>query len=256
MDAAATPPLLALRGLVKRFGALLVTDHVDLALAQGELHAVIGPNGAGKTTLINQIVGELRSDEGRIELAGRDVTGWPVHARARAGLGRSYQITSVIPEFSVLENVVLAVQARCGHNFRFWQPATAQRALVEGAEQQLGLVGLLRHRDRPAGLLAYGQQRQLELAMTLAIAPRVLLLDEPMAGLGPAETEEMIAVLQGIKHQYAILLVEHDMHAVFSLASVCSVLVYGKVVFRGSPAEVKHSALVREAYLGDEEIPA
>ena len=249
-------PLLQLHGLVKRFGGLLVTDHVDMTIAQGDVHAIIGPNGAGKTTLINQIVGELKSDEGRIELDGRDVTTWPVHARARAGLGRSYQITSVIPEFSVLENVVLAVQATRGHNFRFWQPATSQRALVEGADLQLQRVGLLAERDRPAGLLAYGQQRQLELAMTLAVEPRVLLLDEPMAGLGPVETQQMITVLQGIKQQYGILLVEHDMHAVFSLANVCSVLVYGKVVFRGSPAEVQHSPLVREAYLGDEEIPA
>ena len=212
-------PLLQLHGLVKRFGGLLVTDHVDLAIAQGD----------GKTTLINQIVGELKSDQGRIELDGRDVSAWPVHARARAGLGRSYQITSVIPQFSVLENVVLAVQATRGHNFRFWQPATSQRALVDGAERQLERVGLLAERDRAA---------------------------EPMAGLGPVETQQMITVLQGIKQQYGILLVEHDMHAVFSLASVCSVLVYGKVVFRGSPGEVQHSPLVREAYLGDEEIPA
>jgi branched-chain amino acid transport system ATP-binding protein len=249
-------PLLQLKGLVKRFGGLLVTDHVDMSIAQGDVHAIIGPNGAGKTTLINQIVGELKSDEGRIEIDGRDVTAWPVHARARAGLGRSYQITSVIPEFSVLENVVLAVQATRGHNFRFWRPATSQPELVQRAERQLQLVGLLAERDRPAGLLAYGQQRQLELAMTLAIEPRVLLLDEPMAGLGPVETQQMITVLQGIKQHYGILLVEHDMHAVFSLANVCSVLVYGKVVFRGSPAEVQHSPLVREAYLGDEEIPA
>ena len=156
----------------------------------------------------------------------------------------------------MLENVLLAVQAVHGHNFRFWTPATAQRPLVDDAERCLELVGLLPQRDRPAGLLAYGQQRQLELAMTLAIEPRVLLLDEPMAGLGPAETHEMIVVLQNIKSRYGILLVEHDMHAVFSLASACSVLVYGKVVFRGSPAEVKASSVVREAYLGDEELPA
>lgn len=249
-------PLLAVHGLVKRYGGLLVTDHVDLALAAGEVHAVIGPNGAGKTTLINQIAGEVTSDAGRIELDGRDVTAWPVHARAQAGLGRSYQVTSIIPEFSALENVLLATQSVRGHNFRFWRPVTAQPALVEPAEHCLELAGLLAQRHRSAGLLAYGEQRQLELAMTLAINPRVLLLDEPMAGLGPAETRELIDVLQRIRHRYAILLVEHDMHAVFALAGVCSVLVYGKVVFRGSPDEVRRSSVVREAYLGDEEIVA
>lgn len=248
-------PLLALRGLVKRYGGLLVTDEVSLAIRRGEVHAVIGPNGAGKTTLINQIVGEVRSDEGRVELAGADVTRWPVHARARAGLGRSYQITSIIPEFSALENVLLAAQSVRGHNFRFWAPVTTLPALVEPAEACLQRVGLLALRDRPAGLLAYGQQRQLELAMTLAIEPKVLLLDEPMAGLGPGETQEMIDALHAIKERHAILLVEHDMHAVFSLASVCSVLVYGRIVFQGNPAEVKHSSVVRDAYLGDEELP-
>ncbi|MBE7524344.1 MAG: ABC transporter ATP-binding protein [Burkholderiales bacterium] len=249
-------PLLAVHGLVKRFGGLLVTDHVDLSLAAGEVHAIIGPNGAGKTTLINLIAGEWPCDEGRIEFGGRDVTAWPVHARARAGLGRSFQITSIIPEFSVLENVLLATQAVQGHSFRFWQSATSVRSLLEPAEQCLALVGLLPQRDRAAGLLAYGQQRQLELAMTLAIEPSVLLLDEPMAGLGPAETQSLIGVLQEIRSRYAILLVEHDMHAVFALADLCSVLVYGKVVFRGSPDQVRRSTVVREAYLGDEEIPA
>ena len=249
-------PLLAVSGLVKRYGGLLVTDRVDLALEAGEVHAVIGPNGAGKTTLINQIAGEVASDEGRVELDGRDITAWPVHARARAGLGRSYQVTSIIPEFTALENVLLATQSVRGHNFRGWTPVTAQRALVAPAEQCLELAGLLAHRHRSAGLLAYGAQRQLELAMTLAIEPRVLLLDEPMAGLGPAETRELIEGLQRIRHRYAILLVEHDMHAVFALADTCSVLVYGKVVFRGSPDEVRRSSVVREAYLGDEEIAA
>ncbi len=251
----ADAPLLALRGLVKRYGGLLVTDDVSLAIRRGEVHAIIGPNGAGKTTLINQIVGEVRSDQGRIELGGTDVTRWPVHARARAGLGRSYQITSIIPEFSVLENVLLAVQSVRGHNFRLWAPVTKLAHLVEPAEACLRVVGLLALRDRPAGLLAYGQQRQLELAMTLAIEPKVLLLDEPMAGLGPAETQEMIDALQALKDRHAILLVEHDMHAVFSLASVCSVLVYGRIVFQGDPAAVKHSTVVRDAYLGDEELP-
>ena len=249
-------PLLSLRGVVKRYGALLVTDHVDLDLAQGEVHAVIGPNGAGKTTLISQIAGEMRSDEGRIELVGQDVSDWSVNARARAGLGRSYQITSVIPEFTVLENVLLAVQSQRGHNYRFWQPVTRTPQLVAAAEHWIERVHLGPVRSRTAGLLSYGQQRQRELAMTLAIEPKVLLLDEPMAGLGPAETQEMIELLRQLGSRYAILLVEHDMHAVFSLATVCSVLVYGKVVFTGTAAEVRDSAEVREAYLGDEEIPA
>ncbi|MDE2397572.1 MAG: ABC transporter ATP-binding protein [Burkholderiales bacterium] len=249
-------PLLSVRGLVKRYGALLVTDSVDLDIPKGEIHAVIGPNGAGKTTLINQIHGEVRSDAGTVMLEGRDVTPLPVHQRAQAGLGRSYQITSVLPEFSVLENVLLAVQAVRGHNFHFWRAVTGTPALVEEADRFLALVGLLPVRRRTAGLLAYGQQRQLELAMTLAIEPKVLLLDEPMAGLGPTETQEMTRVLQGLHARYAMLLVEHDMQAVFTLADRLSVLVYGKVVFCGKPDEVRESAVVREAYLGDEVIPA
>lgn len=248
--------LLSVRGLVKHFGALLVTDAVDLDISAGEIHAIIGPNGAGKTSLINQISGELSSDAGTIELAGDNVTSWSVAARARAGLGRSYQITSIISEFSVLENVLLAVQAVQGHNFHFWRRVTETPALLEVAERYLSLVGLLGVRRRTAGLLSYGQQRQLELAMTLAIEPKVLLLDEPMAGLGPTETHQMMEVLQGLRGRYAMLLVEHDMHAVFTLATRMSVLVYGRVVFCGSPAAVRESSIVREAYLGDEEIPA
>ncbi len=248
-------PLLAVHGLVKRYGALLVTDAVDLELAPGQIHAVIGPNGAGKTTLINQLHGELRSDAGRIELAGKDITHWPVHARARAGLGRSYQITAVLREFTVLENVLLAVQAVRGHNFHFWRPVTSIPSLVEAADRYLGMVGLLGVRRRSAGLLSYGQQRQLELAMTLAVEPRVLLLDEPMAGLGATESAQMVELLQRLRRQYAMLLVEHDMHAVFSLADRLTVLVYGRVVCCGTPDEVRASPIVREAYLGDEEIP-
>ena len=249
-------PLLCVRGLVKRYGALLVTDSVDLDIPKGEIHAIIGPNGAGKTTLINQIHGEVRSDAGSIKLDGKEVTPWTVYARAQAGLGRSYQITSILPEFSVLENVLLAVQAVEGHNFHFWRPVTETPKLVEAADRFLSLAGLLSVRRRTAGLLSYGQQRQLELAMTLAIEPKVLLLDEPMAGLGPTETHQMTEVLQGLHDRYAMLLVEHDMHAVFTLADRLSVLVYGKVVFCGKPDEVRESAIVREAYLGDEEIPA
>ncbi len=252
-----TTPSLRLRGLVKRFGGLLVTDHVDLEISQGEIHAVIGPNGAGKTTLINQIVGEIASDEGSVELLGEDVTLWSVAHRARAGLGRSYQINSVIGAFTTLENVLLAVQSGPlggGHNFRFLRPATAKGPLTDRVDEILHMVGLEAERDRPAAVLSYGQQRLIELAMALAIEPRVLLLDEPMAGLGPVETDRMIELLKTIQHQYAILLVEHDMHAVFSLADRLSVLVYGRVLLCDTPEVVRQSETVREAYLGDEEI--
>ncbi len=247
-------PLLEIRGLVKRYGGLLVTDHVDLDVRQGEIHAVIGPNGAGKTTLVNQIVGEVAPDGGAIVLNGVDVTHHRVAQRARAGIGRSYQINSVIAEFSVLENVLLSVQAAMGHAWHFWQPVVRTQALVERAMEVLELLGLADQRERIAGSLSYGQQRQLELALALATRPRLLLLDEPMAGLGPAESESMTGIIDGLRAQFGILLIEHDMHAVFALAQRVSVLVYGRVAFSGLPAEARQSALVREAYLGDEEL--
>ena len=261
MHAASMPaaPLLEIKGLVKRFGGLLVTDDVSLTIHQGEIHAVIGPNGAGKTTLVNQIVGELRSDAGQIHLLGHDITRQSVAARARAGLGRSYQINSVIASFTVLENILLAVQSGPvggRHSFHFWQPATKTAHLVAHAEEIMRLLGLEDQRLRLAGALSYGQQRLIELAMALASSPKVLLLDEPMAGLGPLETHQMIALLQRLQKDYAILLIEHDMQAVFTLATRMSVLVYGKVVMCGTPQEVRSSPIVREAYLGDEEIAA
>ena len=252
--AASVLPLLAVRGLVKRFGGLLVTDHVDLDIAMGEIHAVIGPNGAGKTTLVNQIVGELSSDAGRIALEGSDISAMPVARRARAGIGRSYQINAIVPEFTVLENLLLAVQATAGRTWHFWRPITRDTALVDKADALLRLLGLQPQRDRPAGVLAYGQQRQVELGMALATEPRLLLLDEPMAGLGPGESEQMTALLQRLRERYGILLIEHDMQAVFALADRVSVLVNGAIVFSGTPAEVRDSALVREAYLGEEEV--
>ena len=250
-------PLLKINGLVKRFGGLLVTDNVSLDISQDEIHAVIGPNGAGKTTLVNQIVGELKSDAGRIELLGQDITHWSVAHRARAGLGRSYQINSVIQSFTVLENILLAVQsgpAGGQHSFHFWQAATQTPALISRAHEIMALVGLSDAKDRLAGALAYGQQRFIELGMALASSPKVLLLDEPMAGLGPVETQQMIDLLKRLQRDYAILLIEHDMHAVFSLATRVSVLVYGKVILCDTPEAVRTSATVREAYLGDEEI--
>ena len=248
--------LLKIQGLVKRYGGLLVTDHVDLDVRPGEVHAIIGPNGAGKTTLISQIVGEVRSNAGSIQLNGQTIDSLSVAERARAGIGRSYQITSVIGAFTVLENVILAVQGCLGHAYHFWQPARETVELVRRADQVIELIGLTAQRDTHAAALAYGQQRQLEMAMALAMQPRVLLLDEPMAGMGPVESAQIMALLQRLKGQYGILLIEHDMHAVFALADRISVLFHGKVIYCGDPATVKEHPLVREAYLGDEEIPA
>jgi branched-chain amino acid transport system ATP-binding protein len=247
-------PLLRVSGLVKHYGAMCVTDHVDLHVDKGETLALIGPNGAGKTTLIGQISGEVSSDAGTIYLAGKDVTKFGVARRAQCGIGRSYQITSVILSLTVLENIILAVQASQGHCFRFWQPATQTPSLVEPADRIIENLAMGALRDRYAGALSYGQRRQLELAMALAGAPQLLLLDEPMAGLGPGETEDMVKLIAGIKKDYGILLIEHDMGAVFTLADRLSVLCYGKVILTGTPDEVRHSEVVRLAYLGDEEL--
>lgn len=245
--------LLRVQGLVKRYGNLLVTDQVSLDIYPGEIHAIIGPNGAGKTTLINQLSGELPSDQGQVFLDGIDISQWSVARRARAGIGRSYQINSIIPSFTVLENIVLAVQAAQGHNWYFWQPAIKTPHLLEHANIVMQLLQLQSLQHRISGALSYGQQRQVELAMTLAMRPRVLLLDEPMAGLGPAESEHLTQILQGLQADYGILLIEHDMQAVFALAQRVSVLVHGAVIFSGSPEQVRASDQVREAYLGDEE---
>lgn len=247
-------PLLQIQGLSKRYGNLLVSDNINLDIAAGEIHAVIGPNGAGKTTLISQVTGELRSDQGQILFDGVNVSKWSVARRARAGMGRSYQINSVIPGFTVLENVLLAVQAAQGHNWHFWQPVTRTPHLVEKAEDIMELLGLDAVCHRICGALSYGQQRQVELAMTLAMKPRLLLLDEPMAGLGPTESAEMTQILHDLQADYAILLIEHDMQAVFALAQRVSVLVHGSVAFSGTPSQARENALVRQAYLGDEEV--
>ncbi|CAM3690510.1 ABC transporter ATP-binding protein [Castellaniella denitrificans] len=251
-------PLLSIRGLVKRYGGLLVTDHVDLDILPGEIHAVIGPNGAGKTTLVSQIMGEIPSDAGTISLGGRPIDALGMAQRVRAGIGRSYQITSVIQRFTVLENVVLAVQGCRGHGFHFWTPAVETPPLVERADELIGLMGLAARRDAPAASLSYGQQRQLEIAMALAAEPKVLLLDEPMAGMGHGDTgsDMMVDLLRRLKSRYGILLIEHDMDAVFSLADRISVLFYGKVICCGDVETIRRSPEVREAYLGDEEVPA
>ena len=245
--------LLSVTGLVMRFGGVLATDHLDLEVAPGELHAVIGPNGAGKTTLINQLSGELQPSAGQILLNGRDVTRLPVNERALAGIARSYQITSVFLEFSVLENVVLAVQAAAGHSFSFWRPVLSDPRLVEPARELLETVGLADQANTQVAILAHGARRQLEIAMTLAMRPKLLLLDEPTAGMSRHESQAVVELLQKLKGRYGIVLVEHDMDAIFALADRISVLVYGKPIACGTAEEVRSNAEVRVAYLGDQE---
>ena len=248
--------LLAVSGLTKRFGGLTATDGVDLTVVAGEVHAVIGPNGAGKTTLINQLSGELVPDAGTIRLNGRDISAEPVYRRALLGLGRSYQITSVFPEFSVLLNVVLAAQAHAGHSFSFWRPAAADTALTDRAMSALAQAGLSAKADVAVSALAHGERRQLEIAMTLATQPQLLLLDEPMAGMSLAESERLVRLLASFKDRYGILLVEHDMDAVFKLADRISVLVYGRVIACGDPAAIRANPEVRAAYLGEQDLVA
>jgi branched-chain amino acid transport system ATP-binding protein len=245
------PAALALEGLAKSFGGIVAAAGVDLVLAPGELHALIGPNGAGKTTLVNLITGELAPDAGRVLLAGRDVTRLSVHARARLGLGRTFQLTSILPGFTVLENAALAAQARHGPAYAPLRDALSSPALVAAAEAALAHVGLARLAAAPAATLAHGRRRRLELAMVLAGGPSILLLDEPMAGLGPEESAEMIALLRALKGRRPILLVEHDMDAVWALADRVSVLVGGKVLARGSPDAVRRDPEARRAYLGE-----
>lgn len=248
------PMLLTVDSLVKHYGGLCVTDRVNLSVAQGEIHALIGPNGAGKTTLINQITGAVASDAGRVFLSGQDVTTWSMAKRARAGMSRSYQINALVASFSALENVLLAVQAGRGHNFHFFKPVMQDQEMVQEAHAFLDRVGFGDDRRQRVAALAYGQQRLVEVAMAMATHPRLLLLDEPMAGLGPTESERMIELLDGLRASYGMLLVEHDMQAVFALANRISVLVYGQVLLCDTPANVRASELVREAYLGDEDL--
>jgi branched-chain amino acid transport system ATP-binding protein len=245
--------LLELQGLYKRFGGLAVTDGVSLTVASGSIHAVIGPNGAGKTSLIHQISGTLRPDAGRILFGGRDITGLPVQRRARMGLARSFQITSVVPGFTALENAALAVQARSGSSFRFLRAAASEAALNREAMAALDQLGLAGRAGVPAGALSHGERRQLELAIALAMRPRLLLLDEPLAGAGPEETERLVGILRGLRGSYTILLVEHDMQAVFALADRISVLAEGRVIATGTAAAIRGDAEVRAAYLGEEE---
>ncbi len=243
--------MLEVRNLVKNFGALRATDGIDFKVREGETHAVIGPNGAGKTTFISQLAGNLRPDSGSVHFAGTDITALPAPKRARMGLARSFQITSVYLEFSVLDNVALAVQAQTGRT-GFWRPARADYRLREPAEKVLDEVGLASRKGVIAANLSHGEHRQLEVAMALATAPRLLLLDEPMAGMGPDESQRMIALLSRLKQTKTIILVEHDMDAVFRLADRISVLVYGRLIATGTPEEIRTNEEVRKAYLGED----
>ncbi|KQY98200.1 ABC transporter ATP-binding protein [Pseudolabrys sp. Root1462] len=247
-------PLLEVSHLAKRFGGIVATDDVSFAIPQGELHALIGPNGAGKTTLIAQLSGSLFADSGAIQFAGADITRLPMQKRSHIGLARSFQITSLFLDLSVLDNVALAVQAHAGHSFSFWRPARSDAALREPALAALARVGLIDRADRLTAALSHGEHRLLELAMALAGKPRLLLLDEPMAGLGPEESARMVGMLRALKRDFTILLVEHDMEAVFALADRISVLVYGRIIASGSPDDIRANGQVREAYLGDAEV--
>ena len=244
--------LLEVRGLSKAFGALRAIDEVTVGVREGETHAVIGPNGAGKTTLIGQLAGDLRPDTGEIRFAGEDITLLSAPARARRGLARSFQITSIYREYSALDNVALAVQAHAGHSFRFWRPAQEDAALRGPARAVLEEVGLGARGDVIAANLAHGEQRQLEIAMALATGPRLLLLDEPVAGMGLDESRRMIRFLASLKGKKTIILVEHDMDAVFTLADRVSVLVYGRILATGTPEEIRVNPEVRRAYLGED----
>ena len=245
-------PLLDVTRLSKRFGGLQAVDAVDLTVEEGALHALIGPNGAGKTTLVNLLSGALKPDEGRVRLAGGDITHLQDHARARRGLARSFQITSVFPSFTAEDNVALAVQAQAGHSFRFWRPARRDRALRDPARAVLDRAGLAGRADIPAAALSHGERRQLDLAMALATGPRLLLLDEPVAGMAPDESARMVALLAGLKGRLSILLIEHDMDAVFALADRITVLVGGRVIADGPPAAIRADPAVQRAYLGNE----
>ncbi len=246
-------PLLEIRGLVKRFGGLVATDRLDLSIAPGEIHAVIGPNGAGKTTLIAQLMGEIMPDAGTIRFDGADLTRMPAPARARRGLARSFQITQIFRRFTTLENVLLAIQAREVQGCGCWIDARRDARLVEPAQAILARVGLTPRADQIAGALAHGEQRQLEIAMALATNPRMLLLDEPMAGMGKDESERMTTLLLALKGRETMLLVEHDMDVVFALADRITVLVYGRAIATGTPDAIRANPDVRAAYLGEDE---
>ncbi|MCB1461147.1 MAG: ABC transporter ATP-binding protein [Nitratireductor sp.] len=246
-------PVLTVENLSKRFGALAASDNVSIDLVSGEIHALIGPNGAGKSTLINQITGAIRHDSGSIRFEGREIGGLSVAERARLGLARTFQISSLAPEFTALQNVVLAAQAASGRIYRFFRPALSDLSLVEPAMSHLARVGLVDRARTRTSDLSHGEKRQLEIAVALALRPRAFLLDEPMAGMGPEGSKQLTGFLDDLRAEAPILLVEHDMDAVFALADRISVLVYGRVIATGSVAEIRSNEEVRRAYLGEEE---
>jgi branched-chain amino acid transport system ATP-binding protein len=248
--------LLQTENLTKRFGGVLASDGVNLDVQRGELHAIIGPNGAGKTTLIGQLTGEIAPDNGRIRFDGGDITALPTYRRSMLGLARSFQITSLFLDFTALDNVALAVQAHAGHSFHFWRSARAEESLRRPARAALERVGLADRADAKVAELSHGEHRQLEIAMALATGPRMLLLDEPMAGMGPEQSARMVDMLRELKRELTILLIEHDMEAVFALADRITVLVYGRVIASGKPEDIRSDPQVREAYLGEEEMEA
>jgi branched-chain amino acid transport system ATP-binding protein len=247
-------PLLRVENLVRRFGGIVATDNLSLDIAKGELHAIIGPNGAGKTTLISQLTGQLAPSAGTIHFGGRDVTQLPAWRRSALGLARSFQITSLLPDFTAADNVALAAQAHDGHSFHFWGKARKEKHLRDAALSALTRVGLDHRADVVVSRLSHGEQRELELAVALATKPQLLLLDEPMAGLGSTESTRMVKLLQELRREVTIVLVEHDMEAVFALADRISVLVYGRVIASGSPAEIRSNEEVKRAYLGDQRV--
>jgi branched-chain amino acid transport system ATP-binding protein len=246
--------LLQIAGLTKRFGGVVASDNITLDVPRGELHAIIGPNGAGKTTLIGQLTGELTPDAGTIRFDGADITTLPVYRRSQLGLARSFQITSLFLDFTALDNVALAVQAHAGHSFRFWRNARSEPELREPARAALERVGLSGRADARVANLSHGEHRQLEIAMALATRPRMLLLDEPMAGMGPDESARMVRTLRELKQELTILLIEHDMEAVFALADRITVLVYGRVIASDTPQAVRQNPEVRDAYLGEQQV--
>ncbi|PKO59729.1 MAG: ABC transporter ATP-binding protein [Betaproteobacteria bacterium HGW-Betaproteobacteria-18] len=245
--------LLQVDGLVKRYGGLCAIDHASLSVQVGEIHALIGPNGAGKTTLIHLISGALAANAGRIHFDGMDITRMPMHQRVAHGLARSFQITSIFNRLSVLDNIALAVQGHVGHSLNFWRPARRDAERYALAAEVVARVGLAAQMQQLAGALSHGEQRQLEVGLALATRPKLLLLDEPMAGMGPDESERMLNLLQSLRLDTTLLLVEHDMNAVFRLADRISTLVAGRVIACGTPDEIRVHPEVRLAYLGDDE---
>ena len=243
--------LLEIIGLNKHFGGIVATDNVNLSVEQGKIHAIIGPNGAGKTTLISQLCGQLKPDSGDIRFAGHSIVNDSTASRARLGLARSFQITSVVMPMTLLENVMLAVQGSSGHSFRFWSPVSKDRDMAAAAMSSLAEVGLESRAGQIAANVSHGEQRQLEVAMALAMQPRMLLLDEPMAGMGKEEGALMVDILNRLKGEMTILLVEHDMDAVFSMADQLSVLVNGHIIATDSVANIRNNLEVQKAYLGD-----